>query len=275
MKIRTRTDFMRSVNLLLVLILFSAALPAQAIEDGVPDNTRHAVGLLGFDVDGPDGATPPWSLCSGFVISDSAFVTAAHCVVFVASSTVSWAVTLEPGSPRDPGTSGIFDISVYNFWDFPITFETATAIDFYVHPNFSMATMANDVAVILFPPGTFTVTPVRLAPVGFLDRLEAIGVLYQTPVWLVGYGGVEKLSATEVLIVGYRTRGVAVATDLTDQTIVLGEKGVMNNSTLAGDSGAPQFILGRVATLTSASRKQRLDIPTVAEFLAPFVGATE
>ena len=76
---------------------------------------------------------------------------------------MSWVVTLEPGSPDDPvAPPGIFDVSVYNFSDFPILADTVVATGYHVHPNYDPQTLANDLAVIEFPAGTFSERPVRL-----------------------------------------------------------------------------------------------------------------
>ena len=81
--------------------------PALAIHNGVPDGDAHPnVGFLAFDVDG-EGETPPFALCSGSVISDSVFLTAAHCIAAIPG--VQWVVSLEGGSPADPvTTTGFF-----------------------------------------------------------------------------------------------------------------------------------------------------------------------
>jgi hypothetical protein len=262
--------------LLLALIGFSVATPALAVENGVLDRSHKAVGSLGFDIDGPDGATPPFSLCSGFVISDRAFATAAHCTEYVKHIAVSWAVTLKPGSPKDPvAPPGIFDLTVYNFWDFPILADTVTATGYYPHPNFDWATLANDVAVLEFPPGTFSVQPVRLPSVGFLDWLETVGALYEVPVVLAGYGGHEDLGNFLVAIRGYRQRGFAVVSSLTEQSLILGTNKVFDSRTMAGDSGSPQFMLGRAVSVTSMGIKQRLDTPLTVSFLAAFADRAE
>jgi len=58
-----------------------AASPALAIDEGVPDRDRHPyVGVLAADPDG-DGPQTPFLWCSGSVVSDRVFLTAAHCIV--------------------------------------------------------------------------------------------------------------------------------------------------------------------------------------------------
>lgn len=257
-----------------VLLVFgglSATVPAMAVENGVYDRTHKAVTAFGFDMDGPEGL-PPFSLCSGFVISDYALATAAHCLVPMLGIAASWAVVLEPGSPDEPATPiGVFDQAIYNFFDFPILVETAPSVTHHIHPGFNPATMANDVAVIEFAPKTFSARPMRLPPEGFLDRMSAVGALYEVPVKLAGCGTTEDLGGTLRAVSGYCTRGFAIATGLTEQSLIIGTNDVMNSKTLAGDSGSPQIMFGYAVSVTSFSgNKQRLDTPDVIDFLSQF-----
>jgi trypsin len=58
-----------------------AASPALAVDEGVPDRDGHPyVGAIGVDPDG-DGPQTLQIWCSGSVVSDSVFLTAAHCIV--------------------------------------------------------------------------------------------------------------------------------------------------------------------------------------------------
>lgn len=271
MKPRTGLSAATCTAVLLSLIGLSAATPVAAVENGVYDRTNPAIKAFGFDMDGP-GGMPPFSLCSGFVISDHAFATAAHCLVPMLPITVSWAVTLEPGSPEDPSTTpGIFNLAIYNFFDFPILNETATSVAHYIHPNFDPSTMANDVAVIEFPPGTFSDRPFRLPPQGFLDRMSRAGALYEVPVELAGCGTTEYLGNMLYTASGYCTRGFAIVTGLTEQSLIIGTNDIMNAKTLPGDSGSPQTMFGYAVSVTSFSgNKQRLDTPDVLSFLDQF-----
>src|SRR3712207_2441220 len=100
---------MKLTAALAALLLLVLAPPAAAIIGGAPDGDRHPnVGMLAFDVDGT-GPTPPFQLCTGTVISDRAFLTAAHCIeppLIELPPGVEWVVTLEPGSPSAPIVPG-------------------------------------------------------------------------------------------------------------------------------------------------------------------------
>jgi len=271
MKSQLKSASVTFIPTLLASVLLLTAAPVSAVDNSVVDRSQRAVGLLGFDVDGP-GGLGPFILCSGFVISDHAFVTAAHCVVPMESVAASWVVTLEAGSPDDPVyLPGIFNLALYNFGDFPILVDTVVATGHSVHPDFDPTTRTNDVAVIEFPTGTFSTKPVKLASEGFLDRLHDVGVLYEVPVRLVGYGGDEYLGDYLYAIPGYRKWGFGIALGLTDHKLMVGTNKVMDSQNLAGDSGSPQFLVGRAVSLASSpGAKQRLDTPLVQSFLSQF-----
>ena len=250
-------------------LLAMTSLSSHAIENGQHDYMHHNVGGIGFDIDGPANPTPPLGLCSGFVISDRAFVTAAHCIITPGPLALSWAVTLEPGTPENPIIMpGIFTGA--NVFDFPMLVETIDAIAVHLHPGFDPGSLALDVAVLEFPPGTFKVRPVRLAEPYYLDELDIQGVLNLRPVGLVGYGA-QALTNEGYVMPGYRSRGFSKVSGITDDQLFLTSTDVFDARLMPGDSGSPQFISGRVVSLTSFDRLQRLDLPEVLDFLAPFI----
>ena len=79
-----------------------AAAPALAVDEGVPDRCAHPyVGALGADIDGDGPQAPfgPW--CTGSVVADRVFLTAAP-LHHRSTARAVWYVTLAPGSPRTP-----------------------------------------------------------------------------------------------------------------------------------------------------------------------------
>ncbi len=257
------------VKLVCLGLLAIASLSSYAIENGQHDYMHRNVGGIGFDIDGPDYPIPPLGLCSGFVISDRAFVTAAHCIITPGPLAQSWAVTLEPGTPENPVIQpGIFTGA--NVFDFPMLVETIDAIAVHLHPGFNPGNMTLDIAVLEFPPGTFKVSPVHLAEQYYLDELASQGVLNRRPVGLVGYGA-QALTVEGYVMPGYRSRGFSLVSGLTGDRLFLTPTDVFSAMTMPGDSGSPQFISGRAVSLTSTVDHQRLDLPEVLDFLAPFI----
>jgi hypothetical protein len=260
-----------------VLAVLAGSAPARAVDEGVPDGLRHpGVGVLAAD---PDGAGPgaPFLLCSGFVVADDVFLTAAHCIGAMPEGT-AWSVTLEPGSPAAPvATPGLFPEA----FPFSMLRPTEPALQVVVHPRHGRGEeRANDLAVLRMAPGTFAgVPPVRLPERRQLDRLARRGELHGTSFRLVGYGTDPEWGDGEPVFVleGYRQTATAPFAALGRRWLWLdGDARRTGRGSLCfGDSGSPQ-LLGdtAVSLLTSheptcrgAIRAQRLDTPAARRFL--------
>jgi hypothetical protein len=84
------------VSLATVVVALAVAAPAGAILNGTPDTDHPYAGILVTLQNGQ-----PVPVCSGFLVSETAFVTAAHCVAELGSrpAYVSFDQTFTPGSP--------------------------------------------------------------------------------------------------------------------------------------------------------------------------------
>jgi hypothetical protein len=246
--------------LLIVSVLLLAARPTLAIENGKADPGKRPVGALGFvPIWSPSG--PPLGFCTGFVISDAAFVTAAHCTASFSSIALSFEVTLAPGSARipviEPGTVQTAPLDLGTLRPILTETVTATGVDYCSGATELPGLIVPDVAVLTFPAGTFAVRPVRLPRLGFVDDLDSRGVLYNSPAHLSGYGAAEELTDGEVFVAGYRQRGLSkVSAVVTDPAVGAARRWLLLEPTeifdadpLSGDSGSPLFMLGKAVAL--------------------------
>jgi hypothetical protein len=265
--------------------LIAAALtapPAVAIDEGVPDRAGHPyVGVLGADPDG-DGPQAPLGWCTGSVVSNRVFLTAAHCITALPPET-GWYVTLAPGSSRTPMIMpGVFPD---DFPDFPFLVPITRANQAVTHPDFDEDRLRHDVAVVLFPPGTFAgVQPVELPKLRQLDHLD----LHRARIRLVGYGSDPEHGDGEpqFIVEGYRQTATAPFRRLTGRQLLLdGDAAATRQGGLCiADSGSPQLLPGTNLALSLFSthshevdacrgviHAQRLDTRSEREFLAHFL----
>lgn len=266
-----------------VLVAVTMAGPAEAVIGGEPDGDAHPnVGLLAFDRDG-EGARPPVAVCTGSVVADDVFLTAAHCITAAFVPTGSqWVATLDSGPLFEPGF-------LPDDFPFLVTAPVQRATHAIVHPEYDPETRKNDIAVLLFAGAPFeAVTPVVLPGLRELDRLLAHDRLDGREATLVGYGAdlVIEESQTRLFLSGVRQAGTARFNSLTGHSLFL--HGTDDGGLCAGDSGSPQFMDfdgSRLAVAVSSrgvchggrgfspglSRSQRLDTATVRQFISRFV----
>jgi hypothetical protein len=265
-----------AASLLVVLVI---SPPAGAVDNGVPDGDRYPnVGLLGFDFDG-EGESPPFFLCTGSVLSDRVFLTAAHCID-VFDDTVQWVASTAPGGPGAPVFAPGF---VFDDFPFAVTATVERPLATIVHPRFDPETLAHDLAVLVFAPDTFHVRPIELPRPRLLDALARTSELSRTSFTLVGYGADPDYGGPQprYFVSGYRQTARAPFLALGDTQLRLQGSQVSGQGGLClGDSGSPQFLgssnvavsqLSAVGETCQEIVAQRLDAPADRGFLMRYL----
>jgi hypothetical protein len=140
--------------LAVAIIALAAASPSGAVIDGTPDTEHPYVGILVTVI---DGDTVP--VCSGFLVSSTVFVTAAHCIADLGGTLpayVSFDQSFDDFSPVVPGTA-------------------------VANPNFP--SRGDDIAAVLFDTPVAGDTHAILPEEGLLEDTAR-----STSLTLVGYG---------------------------------------------------------------------------------------
>lgn len=225
-----REGFSVLVSILTLLILMT--LPASAITYGEPDGNGHpAVGSMVVDV--PGMGLLQW--CSGTLIAEKVFMTAAHCTAF-----------LDPFMAAYPGTTMFvtFDPTISESGSF-YTGQWFTNPNYDKYQGGGGQADPADVAVIVLDqsPG---ITPARLPTAGLLDQLKDAHLLKQTRFTTVGYGTTRESNKKGPAAIGDNLDRNRVDQDylaLTTARLQLAMTyNTGNGGTCYGDSGGPHFI---------------------------------
>jgi secreted trypsin-like serine protease len=249
-------------------MLVVLAGPAGAITYGEPDGTAHPnVGAL--IVDFADDDEGPNHICSGTLIDEDVFLTAAHCTVFLTPEDqvyVSFATDVDP-IPKKllPGTA-------------------------FTHPEYGHdQSNSFDIAVVVLDDPVRGLTPAEIPEVGLLDDLRSAGTLQDSGFTAVGYGVHEPTKGGGPPVFPYdgmRWRSVSTFNSMTDAWLKLSQNAnTSRGGTCYGDSGGPNFLgadedeTDIIASITvtgdamcrSTNVTYRLDTPWVHEFLGQFL----
>jgi hypothetical protein len=240
--------------------------PAEAITFGQLDGELHPnVGALLFDA-GPGGFIP---ICSGTLIDEDVFLTAAHCLPAEPSLLDDLAVTFDTDL-----TDGITDA------------VGGTGVG---HPGFQPRGKASnpfDIAVVLLDAPIAGIQPAELPALGELAGLQ--GRTKQTQTFTaVGYGTVreDKTGGPHALFFDPRRRyATQTALSLQKAWLTLSmNPSTGNGGTCFGDSGGPHFRGGPDSNLVvsititgdavcrATDKTYRVDTPWSLAFLGQFV----
>lgn len=259
------------------------ALSASAITGGVADGNGHPnVALIAFyDADGR-------FRCTASLASPTVLLTAAHCTTGTLGKTAVSFKSVIAEAPPSPLPAAADQAVGYTQAEIEgAGFVSGTA---HTHPNYSNFTDLanwNDVGVIVLDKPINDITPVTVAPAGFLDQFRA-NLLNKTLFTSVGYGtevrkaesGKQKPTPMSYPMI--RRVADQPGQKLTAQILQL--NGNINDTkgtggTCFGDSGGPTFKDGYQVTVTSYAYTdncrylggyQRIDIPVVQDWLATF-----
>jgi secreted trypsin-like serine protease len=217
-----------------VATLMLAVPSAHAITYGERDGNDHPnVGALIIDF--ADDDEGPRHICSGTLIDEDVFLTAAHCTSFLAEEDrvfVSFAVDVDPIPPAGQLHEG-------------------SAV---TNPGFNQRQSdPGDIAVVLLDEPVAGLTPAELPTAGLLDQMKRAGMLNGRRFTAVGYGVHEPEvggGPPRFAYDGERWRSVSEFNALNRVWLRLSQNDATSDGgTCFGDSGGPNF-LGAGATET-------------------------
>jgi hypothetical protein len=237
-------------------MLFIAVVVAFAITYGQPDGNRHPnVGAL---VGTFDGQTYPY--CSGTLISQTVFLTAAHCDIGESTVYVTFDSVYTSRSRLIRGT-------------------------FHGDPGYNFAQSdPHDIAVVVFDRPITNIAPARLPRAGQLDSLRV-----NQQFTAVGYGGQEPVNQPGGPVNGYldvREFAVSSLNSINPAWLRLSQnQATGDGGTCYGDSGGPNFLgagsnetnIVAATTITgdifchATNVVYRLDTDSARSFLSAFV----
>ncbi len=249
---------MRRTLFLAAAMVVALAVPAQAITYGTPTGTNYG------NVGGLVGVSPIngelFVYCSGTLISETVFLTAAHCGEgpFAGDQVC---VTFDPVFVE--GTSKLY------------------CGEFIASPLYTQAQNdPNDLAVIVFDKPIKGITPATLTTEGYLDTVtltqdtQFVSVGYGDTAFVNGPGGPTNTHPWTRMYATGRFNALGPGYLRLTQNPATGDAGTCN-----GDSGGPIFLDGVLVAISSTGDilckstnvAQRLDTADAQAFLSQYV----
>lgn len=268
------------------LAMAALLLPASAsgVWGGALDVAHPQVGAMYYDYEGTGDPRIDGLICSGSFAGESkngrndVFLLAGHCLP-----------PAEAGIPAgDLYVSFSSNASVtdtHNLVSAPIQVQSYHQMPGFGHDLGDL----HDLAILLLAKDAVpsSLTPVQLAPAGYLDLLKKQGDLNFRIIDVVGYGVTpvwDPAGPTGFFFDGKRRSGTSVVTGLSKANLRFNQNpnGIGTGSGVCfGDSGSPQLDRGtlRVVSVTSGGNGQcnannynyRVDTPQARAFLGQFL----
>ncbi len=267
------------------LVLTALLIPASAsgVWGGALDTAHPQVGAMYFDYEGTGEPRIDGQICSGSYAGESkdgrndVFLTAGHCMpppelgIPASDIYVSFDSNASSSDPHDLVSS-------------PIQVQS-----YHLMPGFGHhAGDPRDIGILLLPKDSVpaSLTPVQLAPAGFLDTLKTQGALNFRVMDIVGYGVTpiwDGPGPTDFAFEGKRRSGTSIVIGLSKALLRLSQNnGIGTGSGLCfGDSGSPQIdpASNRVVSIARGGNGQcnapsynyRLDTAPARGFLGQFL----
>lgn len=265
--------FAAGIAVLAVLAVLLAASPASAVMNGQADGMAHRnVGMVGAVL--PGNRVVP--VCSGFLVSRTVALTAAHCVQAI----------------RDMGTNtAIISFSP----DLRVTLSPLRTGTMVMDAEYDGEGFErHDFGAIRWTAPLTMPVPVVLPRLGLLDEMRAEGLLHDQPFVAVGYGAVDRVHQNDEIAdetdddtpgpwAFYadlkRNRAVSSYNALTRAALRLSTNPVHDDGGAChGDSGGPMFLGSggpAVALITTGDHicratatALRLDTPSARDFIS-------
>jgi hypothetical protein len=255
-----------SLSALVLLAMAAIAPSAGAIVNGQPAGDGYgAVGVVVFQPTGGD----PADMCSGFLISPTAFVTAGHCALeaLAKQEQIGGDIGVSFDPVFDPATSGVVHVTnVTVHPDYLANQESLRA------PDMAVLTLARQVAV----------DPIHLPEQGAANRLAA-----GTELTTVGYGLTQDcetdLGHCVAVYDPMRRFASERLLSVSQPFITVGQNPNAHGEggVCYGDSGGPHLIPGTLTAVAitadinsalcwSTTFDIRLDTTAALEFLGPY-----